>query len=78
MGVHRSGDCCAHPSATATIDIDFLKQNIDRRLLLSEISPESLMHDELEKMEPAERQSILDELAERPDLWDENEEVMYL
>jgi len=32
---------------------------------------------ELEKMEPAERQFILDELAERPDLWDE-EEVMYL
>jgi hypothetical protein len=33
--------------------------------------------DELEKMEPAERQFILDELADRPDLWDE-EEVMYL
>jgi hypothetical protein len=33
--------------------------------------------DELEKMEPAERQFILDELADRPDLWDQ-EEVMYL
>ncbi len=32
---------------------------------------------ELEKMEPEERQLILDELADRPDLWNE-EEVMYL
>jgi hypothetical protein len=29
-------------------------------------------------MEPAERQFILDELADRPDLWDEESEVMYL
>lgn len=28
---------------------------------------------ELEKMEPAERQFILDELADRPDMWDEDE-----
>ena len=34
--------------------------------------------EELEKMEPQERQFILDELAERPDLWDEESEVMYL
>jgi len=34
--------------------------------------------DEFEKMEPAERQFILDELGERPDLWDEEGEVMYL
>ncbi|MHC4582510.1 MAG: hypothetical protein ACYS14_13725 [Planctomycetota bacterium] len=27
--------------------------------------------DEFEQMEPAERQFILDELADRPDLWDE-------
>jgi proteasome lid subunit RPN8/RPN11 len=33
--------------------------------------------DEFEKMEPAERQFVLDELAERPELWDE-EEVMTL
>jgi proteasome lid subunit RPN8/RPN11 len=33
---------------------------------------------ELEKMEPAERQLILDELADRPDLWDEEREAMYL
>ena len=32
---------------------------------------------ELEKMEPEERQFILDELADRPELWDESE-VMYL
>jgi len=34
--------------------------------------------DEFEKMEPAERQFILDELAERPELWDEEQEVMCL
>jgi len=33
--------------------------------------------DEFERMEPAERQFILDELADRPELWDE-EEVMTL
>jgi len=33
---------------------------------------------ELERMEPAERQLILDELADRPDLWDEESEVLYL
>jgi hypothetical protein len=33
---------------------------------------------ELEKMEPAERQLVLDELADRPDLWDEESEAMYL
>jgi len=34
--------------------------------------------DELEKMEPVERQFILDELADRPELWDEESEVMYI
>jgi len=34
--------------------------------------------DDFEKMEPAERQFILDELAERPDLWDKESEVMFL
>jgi len=34
--------------------------------------------DEFEKMEPAERQFVLDELAERPDLWDEEGEVMFI
>ena len=29
--------------------------------------------DEFERMEPEERQFILDELAERPELWDEKE-----
>ena len=33
--------------------------------------------DEFEDMEPAERQFILDELADRPELWNE-EEVMFL
>jgi len=31
--------------------------------------------DELEQMEPAERQLILDELGARPDLWEEGQEV---
>jgi hypothetical protein len=34
--------------------------------------------DEFEKMEPEERQLVLDELAGRPDLWDEEEEVVSL
>jgi len=34
--------------------------------------------DELENMNPTERQFILDELAARPDLWDEEEEVISL
>jgi proteasome lid subunit RPN8/RPN11 len=34
--------------------------------------------DEFEKLELPERQLILDELAERPDLWDEDEEVMFI
>ena len=32
--------------------------------------------EQLEEMEPAERQSVLDELAVRPDLWGEESEVM--
>lgn len=34
--------------------------------------------DEFEKMEPSERQFILDELADKPEFWDEESEVMYL
>jgi len=34
--------------------------------------------EEFENMEPQERQFILDELADRPDLWDEESEVMFL
>jgi len=33
--------------------------------------------DEFERMEPTERQFVLDELAERPDLWDKESEVMF-
>lgn len=33
---------------------------------------------EFERMEPAERQFVLDELAERPELWDEEQEVMFI
>lgn len=33
---------------------------------------------EFEQMEPEERQFILDELADRPELWDEEQEVMIL
>jgi hypothetical protein len=34
--------------------------------------------EEFESMEPAQRRLILDELAERPELWDEESEVMFL
>jgi len=33
---------------------------------------------ELEKMDPVQKQLILDELADRPDLWDEESEVLFL
>ncbi len=38
--------------------------------------PEDWLED-LEAMEPAERQAILDELGIRPDLWEEREEVLF-
>jgi len=50
-------------------------------LVMDDFSDYALPYDfinELEKMEPAERQFILDELADRPELWDEESEVMYL
>ena len=34
--------------------------------------------DELEQMSPDERHLILDELAQRPELWDEESEVMFI
>lgn len=34
--------------------------------------------DEFEEMSPAERQFVLDELAAKPDLWDQEQEVMCL
>ena len=34
--------------------------------------------DDLEQMSPDERHLILDELAERPELWDEESEVMFI
>jgi proteasome lid subunit RPN8/RPN11 len=40
-------------------------------------APEGLI-DELEKLGPLERQLILDELAERPDLWNNEQEVLFL
>jgi proteasome lid subunit RPN8/RPN11 len=51
------------------------------RPIKSDVTGYALPYDfinELEKMEPAERQLILDELADRPDLWDEESEAMYL
>jgi len=47
----------------------------------NELSGYALPYDfinEFEKMEPAERQFILNELAERPELWNEEQEVMFL
>jgi len=34
--------------------------------------------DEFERMDPAQRRLILDELSERPDLWDEEMEATLL
>ena len=43
---------------------------------LSEYSLPQDILDQLEEMEPAERQAVLDELAIRPDLWGDESEVM--
>ncbi|MBP7052841.1 MAG: hypothetical protein KBE65_17680 [Phycisphaerae bacterium] len=40
-------------------------------------TPEGLIN-ELEKLGPLERQLVLDELAERPDLWNNEQEVLFL
>jgi len=50
--------------------------NSDKHDLTGYALPDDFV-EEFERMEPAERQFILDELAERPDLWNE-EEVMLL
>jgi len=53
----------------------------EKTLTRNELSGYALPYDlldEFEKMEPAERQFVLDELAERPELWDEEEGVMCL
>jgi proteasome lid subunit RPN8/RPN11 len=62
-------------NSITTKDID------EKAPLRNDISSLALPYDVLEefkKMEPAERQFVLDELADSPDLWDEDEEVMYL
>ena len=63
--------------------VDWLSSfNTDTKSLVTDdFSDYALPYDfinEIEKMEPAERQFILDELADRPELWDEESEVMYL
>jgi hypothetical protein len=47
------------------------------RQLRGRILPDDFLGD-FEEMEPAQRQLFLDELAERPELWDEEGEVMLL
>jgi len=44
---------------------------------LSEYSLPQDILEQLEDMEPAERQAVLDELAVRPDLWGNESEVVY-
>lgn len=53
----------------------------DESLVTDDFSDYALPYDfinELEQMDPTERQFILDELADRPELWDEESEVMCL
>jgi hypothetical protein len=61
---------------TGTKSEDSLKTSV-----ISDFSKVALPYDligELENMEPAERQFVLDELSDRPDLWDQDEEVMFI
>lgn len=55
-----------------TADDDSIKMDLDNYAL-----PYDFI-DELENMEPAERQFVLNELAERPDLWNEEQEGIFL
>jgi proteasome lid subunit RPN8/RPN11 len=55
--------------------------NKDESLVTDDFSNYALPYDfidEFEQMDPTERQFILDELADRPELWDEESEVMCL
>jgi proteasome lid subunit RPN8/RPN11 len=56
-------------------DKHFQTDQDDKNPLLSEQSFDLIR--ELEKIDPVQRQLILDELAERPDLWGDEEEVMF-
>jgi hypothetical protein len=49
----------------------------DAAVSCDESVPEDFVN-ELAKLDPLHRQLILDELAERPDLWDEEREVLFL
>jgi len=55
-----------------------VKDNSDADYNLTDYALPYDFLDEFEKMEPEERQFILDELAEKPELWDEESEVMLL
>jgi len=62
---------------------DWLNVGTDKEVRSSELDLSSYavpydFLEEFENMEPAERQFILDELAGRPELWDEEQEVMVL
>lgn len=61
-----------HLTKTTSPRDDIFKQDFDDFAL-----PQQFI-EELEEMSPVERQYILDELAERPELWDEESEVMYI
>jgi len=53
----------------------------EKRLVAGDLVDSLLPYDflqEFEQMDPAQRQIILDELAERPELWSEENEVMLL
>ncbi len=61
--------------------IKFLSDNGPRNILTHGMDEYSLsvdMIEELKDMDPAERQYFLEELAERPDLWNEESGVMQL
>jgi hypothetical protein len=69
----------------ANVTIDNWLSNFDdkdkKMVAAADLDSYALPYDfieELEEMSPAERQVVLDELAGRPELWNEESEVMYL
>ena len=68
----------AHISATEWLNLPLLKEPKPAEASVPACTLPYDFLGEFEKMEPVQRQLILDELAERPELWDRESEVVIL
>ena len=78
---HKVWDAEYHANITAGLWLDSLGNATDTKVPtkdeLGKLCLPSEFLEEFEKMEPAERQIVLDELAARPELWDDEEVMFY-